>query len=379
MKKKVSAHKALLDQLFSKKDAAGLKQQISQVAKASRIVSSPVLDEFVSALQKADPDFHIATAKQCLEALGKDQMQIEEHLSKILFNLADVLISKGEFLEAAHKLQEIPLETGQKQYDKEYKVQVWVKIAQLYLQLEKSVEAERYINKAAPLTGQIKDEKLLQKYKSAFVQNQDFNRKFAEAALSYCRLSQQVPEHERLDVLESGIRCAILAPAGPQRSRLLALYYKDDKANELKSFAVLEKMFLGRILKKEEIQTFATSLLTHQKAKMSDGRTLLETAVIEHNLLAASMVYNNITFDQLGSLLDVSSDQAEAIASKMISEDRLQGSINQTSRLLYFRNPQSHNELNTWDQHIEHVCSSVNNILEVITKKHPDFVSKSQK
>jgi len=290
-----------------------------------------------------------------------------------------VLINKKELLEAAHKLQEIPLETGQKNYEKEFKVQVWVKIAQLYLALEKSLEAERFINKAAPLTGQIKDEKLLLKYKSAFVQIQDFNRKFAEAALSYCRLSQQVPEHERLDVLESGIRCAILAPAGPQRSRLLALYYKDERASELKSYPVLEKMFLGRILKKDEIQNFATALLAHQKAKMGDGRTLLDTAVIEHNLLAASMVYNNITFDQLGALLDVSSDQAEAIASKMISEDRLQGSINQTSRLLYFRNPQSHNELNTWDQHIEHVCSSVNNILELITKKHPDFVAKTQK
>jgi len=235
------------------------------------------------------------------------------------------------------------------------------------------------VNKAAPLTGQIKDEKLLLRYKSAFVQNQDFNRKFAEAALSYYRLSQQVPEYERVEVLESGIRCAILAPAGPQRSRLLAMYFKDERAVELKSFSVLEKMFLGRILKKEEIQSFATALLKHQKAIMGDGRTLLETAVIEHNLLAASMVYNNITIEQLGALLDVTPDQAEAIASKMISEDRLQGSINQTSRLLYFRNPQSHNEITTWDHHIEHICSSVNNILEAINKKHPDFAAKSPK
>lgn len=376
--KKIAAYKTLVGQLFDKKDAAGLKLVIAHVAKTSRIISTPVLDEFVTKLQSADPDLHVAAAKQALEALGKDQMQMEEHLSKILYNLAEVLIEKKEFLEAARTLQEIPLETGQKGYEKEFKVQVWVKIAQLYLQEEKSLEAERYINKAAPLTGQIKDDKLILRYKSAFVQNQDFNRKFSEAALSYYRLSQQVPEHERLDVLESGIRCSILAPAGPQRSRLLAMYYKDERASELKSYPVLEKMFLGRILKKEEIQFFSTSLLAHQRAKMADGRTLLETAVIEHNLLAASMVYNNITFDQLGALLDVSTDQAEAIASKMISEDRLQGSINQTSRLLYFRNPQSHNELNTWDQHIEHACSNVNNILELISKKHPDFI-KNQK
>jgi len=252
-------------------------------------------------------------------------------------------------------------------------------IAENYVKLEKSLEAERYINKAGQLIGQIKDnEPLVRRYRSAFVSNQDFNRKFSEAALTYYRLAQQVPEHQRLETLEAGIRCSVLAPAGPTRSRLLGLYFKDERAMELKSYPVLEKMFLGRLLKKEETQAFATSLKTHQKAVMGDGRTLLETAVIEHNLLAASMVYNNITFDQLGALLDVSPDQAEAFASKMISEDRLQGSINQTSRLLYFRNSSSHNEINTWDRHIEVICSNVNEITDLISTKYPELAAKSK-
>jgi len=249
-------------------------------------------------------------------------------------------------------------------------------IAQLYLEEEKSFEAERFINKAAPLTGQIKKDKLLLKYKSAFVRNQDFNRKFSEAALSYYRLSQTVPkEEDRTISLESGVRCAVLSPAGPQRSRILAMYYKDDKAPRLDSYTVLEKMFLERILKKEEIQAFSNSLLEHQKAIMSGGKTILEQAVIEHNLLAASKVYNNITFDELATLLDVTPDLAEKIASKMISEERLVGSINQTAKLLYFKNPANSNDLTLWDQHIEHACSSVNAILDKITKKYPHFVS----
>lgn len=51
-------------------------------------------------------------------------------------------------------------------------------------------------------------------------------------------------EEERLDALESGVRCAVLAPAGPQRSRLLALYYKDERTKKLPNFPVLEKMYL---------------------------------------------------------------------------------------------------------------------------------------
>ena len=46
-------------------------------------------------------------------------------------------------------------------------------------------------------------------------------------------------------------------------------------------------------------------LQTHQKATMSDGSTILEHAVIEHNLLAASKLYNNITFSGLGALLEI--------------------------------------------------------------------------
>jgi len=375
---KIESYKKLLTSLFEKEDAPGLKESVKHIVTASTIISRPVLKDLVDSLKKAPDTLHKDVAKTALDVLGQGHaVQFEEQISDLNYNLAKVLIREGnEFLEAAKVLQAIPLETGQRNYPIEKKVKIWVMIAQLYLEEEKSFEAERFINKAAPLTGQIKKEKLLLKYKSAFVRNQDFNRKFQEAALSYYRLSQTVPrEDERMISLESGVRCAVLSPAGPQRSRILAMYYKDDKAPRLDSYTVLEKMFLERILKKEEIQAFSNSLLEHQKAIMSGGKTILEQAVIEHNLLAASKVYNNITFDELATLLDVTPDLAEKIASKMISEERLVGSINQIGRLLYFKNPANSNELTLWDQHIEHACSSVNAILDKITKKYPQFAS----
>ena len=54
-----------------------------------------------------------------------------------------------------------------------------------------------------------------------------------------------------------------------------------------------------------ELVEFDAMLQTHQKATMSDGSTILEHAVIEHNLLAASKLYNNITFSGLGALLEI--------------------------------------------------------------------------
>uniref|UniRef100_A0A6B2L6P2 COP9 signalosome complex subunit 4 n=1 Tax=Arcella intermedia TaxID=1963864 RepID=A0A6B2L6P2_9EUKA len=354
-----------------------MKETIKHVVSASTIISRPVLKELVDNLKKADPKLHKDVATSTLEILGQGHaVQFEEQISDINYHLGKVLIKEGTDLIAAAKvLQAIPLETGQRNYPVEKKVKIWVMIAQLYLEEERAMEAERFINKAAPLTGQIKKESLLLRYKSAFVRNQDFNRKFSEAALSYYRLAQTFPkEEDQMMALESGLRCAVLSPAGPQRSRLLAMYYKDDKAPRLESYTVLEKMFLERILKKEEISAFSSTLLTHQKAQMAGGKTLLEQAVIEHNLLAASKVYNNISFSELAILLDVTPELAEKIASKMISEERLSGFINQTAKLLFFKKATS-NELTVWDQHIEHACSAVNNILDKIAKKYPSYVN----
>ena len=74
---------------------------------------------------------------------------------------------------------------------------------------------------------------------------------------------------------------------------------------QLPAFNILEKMYLDRLIKRADLNEFASLLQPHQKAFTSDGSTILDHAVIEHNLLAASKLYNNITFDGLGALLEI--------------------------------------------------------------------------
>lgn len=38
---------------------------------------------------------------------------------------------------------------------------------------------------------------------------------------------------------------------------------------------------------------------------LTSGSSILDRAVIEHNLLSASKLYNNITFEELGALLEI--------------------------------------------------------------------------
>ena len=56
------------------------------------------------------------------------------------------------------------------------------------------------------------------------------------------------------------VTCAILAPAGPQRSRLLGTLYKDERSQSLPNYSVLEKMYMERLLRPAEVEAFASSL-----------------------------------------------------------------------------------------------------------------------
>lgn len=71
------------------------------------------------------------------------------------------------------------------------------------------------------------------------------------------------------------------------------------------------------------------------------GSTILERAVIEHNLLSASKLYNNVTFEELGALLEISPCKAEKIASQMITEGRMNGFIDQILAIVHFESEYS--------------------------------------
>ena len=97
--------------------------------------------------------------------------------------------------------------------------------------------------------------------------------------------------------------CTILAAAGPQRSRVLATLFKDERCAALPTYTMLSKVYLGRILTRDAVQAFAAELRPHQLAVGGDGLTVLDRSVIEHNLAAASKMYNNIQLGELGTLL----------------------------------------------------------------------------
>lgn len=49
--------------------------------------------------------------------------------------------------------------------------------------------------------------------------------------------------------------------------------------------------------RRHEVEAFAATLRPHQMALLPDGSTVLSKAVMQHNLLSASKLYNNISIE----------------------------------------------------------------------------------
>jgi len=362
--------KALLEQFLAQKNKDKLKDfVVAMLEEKTLTISRTLLQVFAKSLKQLPADIHKEVALFALEKIQPRAVAFEEQISVIRLNLAEVYEEEEDWRESANTLIKIPLEGSGRVLDAEYKVNIYVKIAQLFLQDEESVQAEAYINRASELIHNVKDEVLKLRYKGCFARIVDFKRQFMKAAMRYYELSQILSENERIDALSYSIICAILAPAGSQRSRMLATLYKDERSSKLAIHSILEKMYLERILRPQEIERFSKELKPHQMALLSDGSTVLERAVIEHNLLSASKIYNNISFEELGTLLGVPPPRAESVAARMIMESRLKGTIDQVAHLVLFESGQE--SLIQWDERIAHTCNSVIDILDTIASKYP--------
>lgn len=304
----------------------------------------------------AEEAVKIELAREVLRVLDeRSSASFEEQASNIRLFLAQIYQDNGEFTEAARVLVGIPADSIK---DIEEQAELQLRIAQLYLADEESAMAETFVNRVAPIIDDVKNPNTAVKFLMCRAEINDYQTRFLDASRRYYDLSHRVIENDQMNVLNSSIICAILASAGPQRARMLATLYKDERCASLDLYGAMEKMYMGRILRTHEVKSLEGHLKQHHKAQTADGSTVLEKAIIEHNLLAASSIYNNITFDELGSLLGITAERAEKIASAMIIEDRLSGFIDQIDGIVYFENEGEN--LQVWDEQIEGICRQGN-------------------
>ena len=294
--------------------------------------------------------------------------------------LFNYYVTCADYKEAAICLAGLNLDNTTRPYTEYEKADIHVKCAESCLLGDEALDAEMYVKRASELMNSADHEEkalasaLNLRYRVIYARVLDANRKFNDAASRYYDIStinnKDVNEEELLVLLGKSVTCAVLAKAGPKRTRMLATLSKDPRISSLETLpsfnqhaTVLRKMYTEQILTMEELNDFESSLLPHQKAITSEGYTVMERAVIEHNMQAVSRIYDNIKIPQLAKLLNMDSSNAEKLVARMITEERLQGYLDQTENLLVFG--EVSDKMTLWNDNIKNVCKDLTECLQV--------------
>jgi len=323
----------------------------------------------------------------------------EEQDSKLKLLLADVYENEEEYVQSARTLSTLNLDSNQRTVTDDDKARIWVRVARCYLEEDDPTSASASINRAKNVMHNVTDKEVRLQFAISQARILDSQRQFLEASVAYHNMSSEamVDEDDRLQALSAAITCAVLGPAGPQRARMLGRLYKDERASQTESYNILSSIYLNQILSTAEVSAFASRLAPHQLAKTADGSTVLDRAVLEHNLLGVSRLYRNIHTASLGTLLGVDSERAEQYAAQMIEQGRLAGSIDQIDRVIFFdgalANTSSRNaaipdgqpqtavqqhvksggELRIWDSAVQGLAEEVEKVSTMIQTSFPDF------
>lgn len=356
------------------------------------IHSRPLLSAFVEKYKSIeDNDVKIEAGTEIVQIILPKIVSFEQQDTDIKFALADAYEAGEDFVNSAKTLQTVNLESQQgRTVTDDEKAAVWMRICRCYLEEDDPTNALSHLNKIKNIIFSVKDQATRLQFQLSQARINDSQRNFLDASSSYHALSNEpaIDEEERLRALSAAITTAVLAPAGPTRARQLGKLYKDDRAMETPEYSILEKIFLDRLLSPEEVAAFAAGLQEHQLAKTSDGSTVLDKAVLEHNLVATSRLYQNIPISSLGVLLSVDAERAEAYTAAMIESNRLSGSIDQISELVHFFPAPvgqdsgsalaasvdlSTRDLRTWEANIAHLSEEVEKVTTLLQREAPTY------
>ena len=390
---KLQQYNELLDNMVATSAGHELAQDLvyyldSILSEEVSIVSArPLLDSFIKVLQSLTPETKIKVGQHTVTLLQSRSASVEEQDSQIREILADAYESQEEYSAAARALQGIHIDSSQRLVSDDAKARLWIRIVRYYLEDDDTTNAEGFLNRIKNLPSKITDHDSQLYFQLSQARILDARRRFLDAAQEYFNVSLApgVDEGDRLVALSAAIRCAVLAPAGPQRSRSLARLYKDDRTPSVEEFGILEKMFLDRLLTADEVAAFAKKLAPHQLAVTADGTTVLDKAVIEHNLVAASKLYENIRVDDLGLILGLQSsgdlsagEKAEAYAARMVEQGRLRGRIDQIDGVITFDAEAASGslasngtKLRQWDLGVQELAEDVERVAASISDQFP--------
>ena len=402
---------------------------VESVSNAAPAVSKPVLKSLCLSLSElpktqASNDFIEAAASSAVDVLRpRVAAGVDADADyQLRFLLYLVHYATGDFYRAATILSQAKIDEGCP--TDEARAEACIKLSQTFLKASDDVNADKWLKIAKDWISKDGSNigwSVSVQFNACWAQVLDARKRFMEAAQRYLQLSllhrDKVDEDELLFMLEKAAKCVVLAPAGPQRKRVMGTIVNDERISLInpRVSSMLDRMYNDCFVSPKDAQDLEAMLEDHQRAIMSDGSTIFQRAVREHNINASQRVYSSISFASLSRRLNMDPESVEKLAATMISEKRLAASIDQVDGMLVFEkrsesemgsgsNTSSSSSSSTsfssssssaavnnigkvikegdvsklisYDAKVREVCKGINSTFEDINKSYPALVKK---
>uniref|UniRef100_A0A7E4VXL8 COP9 signalosome complex subunit 4 n=1 Tax=Panagrellus redivivus TaxID=6233 RepID=A0A7E4VXL8_PANRE len=309
-------------------------------------------------------------ANGILNLLLSRAIAYDDVIRKLRMLLSESFEEEGEFGKAADVLLSTVSETSQKSYPN--RAQMLLRLANLCLKSNKLEDADQVVNRISLIQHELDSESLARfNYFAGLLA--DRRARFIDAATRFYPLSTNVylTPTERREVLKKAMICVVLSPDTPMRQRILPAIVGDDRCRSIEGFALIEKMFMSRLITQSDIDTFETLLEPHHRV---GGKDPVSKFVVEHNIVALSKLFRNISFTKLQTLLNKPFNEIQRTIAEMVIQKRLKCKIDQATNTVSF-NPYNHNLL--FDHFFRNACQGANTIHDQIIKKYPEWVAKN--
>eukprot|EP00922_Rhytidocystis_sp_ex-Travisia-forbesii_P065452 GHVS01097256.1.p1 GENE.GHVS01097256.1~~GHVS01097256.1.p1 ORF type:complete len:372 (+),score=87.65 GHVS01097256.1:37-1152(+) len=340
----------IMSQLTEEERAVAIQQLAVEVTSVSSIQHFEVIMLFL--LSWAHQTTTSAPLLSLLQAFKSPLSHLDQQEFDLRTHLAVCLENESEFSKAASCLS-IPSTSRNLSCSK----RLWLhaRKAELHLKAFELAAADASCSRAYLSLHEVDDPNVLKYCRAVQAQLLEYKRKYADAASIYFDLATPTTTTATTATTSDEIEgssfsadtcwsracvCLLLA-AGTAPAKFTSMFAGVVKQDESRLqaqplFAILHAAYNNKFITKQAVPVIVGLLEQYQQVLLDEEE--LTKHIIQHNLAAASRLYEDVSLETLAELTGggVSQQLMEQIAAEMIREDNLDAKLDQSERAVVF-------------------------------------------
>ncbi|WFD34168.1 hypothetical protein MCUN1_001005 [Malassezia cuniculi] len=300
------------------------------------VVARRTLNEFIQLITTAHAQQHGYLADtSCFRAMLERALEVTAAVSGLVdevvslrLTLASALAELGDKRGAADVYADVINNAPRRSDTDVWWMRLHIQLIELLLSIGDPAAADTFLKRALVLVHSVDDKQVAFDFRRVQASVYDAQHRYCDAAVIYY---EQSVEAQDAQLLSAAVNSALVAPVSAQRTLLLEQLARDSRAASLPQAPVLTLAANGRMLRAADRALLETHLAPHQRHvvlgtdmfRSSELLRVVDVAVAEHNISAASRVYSVVKISRLADLTGFSPADIEAQVGRMITRGAL--------------------------------------------------------